>query len=591
MDGDGAAASRYTEARLTKLAANLMDDLDKDTIDWMPNYDGSFGFNLKEICAACIAYIKDNNVDLTKYISAPDFSTGGQYIYDEDELRSVFETGRGTFRIRAKWRFDRKAGCVEVYEIPYTATVEAIIDKIAALVKSGKLRDVTDARDETGLDGLKIAIDIRRSSDPETVMKKLLSQTPLSSSYSCNFNILIDGRPKVLGVRQILKEWLNFRAKCVKRTTEYDLNKNLERLHLLTGLEKIILDIDKAIRIIRQTADDNQVIPNLCQGFKIDEPQAEFIAEIKLRNLNKEYLLKLIQEIANLKEEIRKGQEILKNSTMIYDIIIAELIRVSKKYANPRKTDIIYTIEEEKVKPEDLIDDYAVRLFMTREGYFKKITHVSLRSSGEQNVKDGDAIIQQTDASNKSEIILFTDKNTVYKTRLHEIAESKASSLGEFLQNILGAEADERFLYFALPSDYRGFMFFCFKNGKTAKVEMSAYATKTNRRKLVNAYGDKSPVVFMEYVNEGEHDFILMRDRDKALLINTALIPLASTKNTQGVQTLTLKRNSILSSAVKSDNAEIKEIEFYRSDKIPSAGHFIKEEDKPAFGIEMQLKL
>ena len=612
------AASRYTEVKLDGICEEIFGDINKNTVDMVDNYDGSMkepalfpttfpnvlvtpnvgiavgmassvcGFNLREICEATIAFIKNSSIDLTEYISAPDFSTGGQYIYNENEMKGVIETGRGSLKLRAKYRFDKKNSCIDVYEIPYGTTIEAIIDKITLLVKTGKIRDITDVRDETGLEGLKITIDIRKSADPELVMRRLFAATPLTDSFSCNFNILINGKPRTMGVREILREWLIFRISCVRRGLMYDLERYREKLHLLEGLSKILLDIDKAIRIIRQTEDDKQVIPNLCDGFNIDKIQAEFIAEIKLRNLNREYLLTRTDELNNIKDIVKDIEEKLSDDKAINSIIIDELKHVIKKYAKPRMTEIIYVFEDDTSDDESargssnenlFIDDYNVRLFLTEHSYFKKITLASLRSSGEQYLKDGDRIIQEFDTTNKNEILFFSDKQNVYKSRIYELPECKASSMGEYLANFLGAEENEKIIYFAVVTDYSGFMFIAFENGKCAKIEMNGYATKTNRKKLINAYSVKSKPVYMDYIKE-DRDYAAVRDSDKALLFNTSLINAVGSKNSQGVQVFNLKKNSKLALVLPSESFNSTDVERYRTDKIPSTGHFLAGEDK-----------
>ncbi|GHV39009.1 DNA gyrase subunit A [Clostridia bacterium] len=601
------AASRYTEVKLDSFCEELFKDISKNAVEMTDNYDGTLkepslfpttfpnvlvtpnmgiavgiasnicGFNLIEVCQATIAYIKDPNAQINKYITGPDFTTGGQYIYDETELQSVIDTGRGSLRLRSKYTYDKSAGCVEITEIPYTTTIEDIIDKTAALVKAGKIRDILDIRDETGLAGLKIAVDIRRSADPELIMQKLFAQTTLTDTFSCNFNVLIDGRPRTMGVREIIAEWLRFRVNCVRRAKTFDLQKAKEKLHLLEGLRKIILDVDKAIRIIRQTEDDARVIPNLCAGFSIDAVQAEFVAEIKLRNLNKEYLLSRVAEYEDTQKEIADLTEIISSDGKIHDIITAELKQIIKKYGKPRKTEIVYQLLEEPIV--DFIEDYEVKLFLTENGYFKKITTASLRAAAEQFVKDGDAITQVIDATNKSDVLFFSNQQNVYKARLHEMAECKASAIGEYLSQTLSCAEGEKIVCFAAVTDYGGFMFFVYENGKAAKVDMSAYATKTNRKKLINAYSGASPLAYAAYIKE-DADFVLFRGTEKAMLLNTALINPVSAKASQGVATLTLKRGSMVSNVLPAANVTFTDPEFYRTDKIPSSGHFLREDDK-----------
>lgn len=614
------AASRYTEAKLDDICVEIFRDIEKNNVDFIDNYDGKLkepmllpttfpnilvtpnqgiavgmassicSFNLKEVCAATIAYIKNRDVDLLNLISAPDFSTGGEFIYNEKELSNIYETGRGSFKLRAKWRFDKKNSLIEIIEIPYTTTIEAIIDKIIANVKSGKLKDVNDVRDETDLNGLKITIDIKKTANPEMLMHKLFAQTTLMDTFSCNFNALINGKPRTMGIREILEEWLSFRIGCISRKLSYDLQKNKEKQHLLEGLSKIILDIDRAIKIVRETEDDKMVIPNLMGGFNIDRIQAEFVAEIKLRNLNKEYMMSRINELDSLKSEIERLKEILNDEAKIKDIISAELKEIAKKYGKPRKTEIIYEIENVVLTNDDFIDDYGLKIFLTEHGYFKKISLVSLRSSGEQYLKEEDKIIQEVEATNKSELLLFSDKNNVYKVKAHEMPDSKASSMGDYLTNILKLDDGEKIIYIAATTDFAGYMIFGFENGKVAKVTMESYATKTNRKKLVNAYSNKSKLIFAEYVKE-DKDYIALRDTDKATLFNTSLISAVSAKNSNGIQVLTLKRNSVMSKMMDAEKFNGVDNNYYRTEKIPSTGHFLTEKDKIENDMPTQLKL
>lgn len=603
------AASRYTEVKLDAVCAEIFKEIDKNTVDFIDNYNGTMkepmllpttfpnllvtpnqgiavgmastvcSFNLKEICTAAIGYIKNPDIDLLKVISAPDFSTGGDIIYDEDALNAIYETGRGSIKVRAKYRYDKKNSCIEIYEIPYTTTIEAIIDKIIALVKSGKMKEIVDVRDETDLNGLKIAIDIRKSADPEAVMQRLFMSTPLLDSFSCNFNILVDGKPRTMGIKEILHEWLRFRIGCIRRRVDFDLTKNNEKLHLLAGLSKILLDIDKAIRIIRQTAAEKDVIPNLMSGFGIDQIQAEFIAEIKLRNLNREYLQNRINELDKLKKEIAELEEILGDESKIRLIIVDELKEVMKKYGKARRSGIVYVLEEQKPSADMFIEDYALKLFLTEHSYLKKIPLTSLRSSGEQYLKDNDTIIQEIEATNKAELLFFSDRQNVYKMKAHEIPDCKASAIGEFSNNLLNGDEGERILYVAVTYDYAGYMLFGFENGKIAKVTMESYSTKMNRKKLVNAYSGKSKPVFFEYIKE-EKDFLAVRSADKATLFNTAELPVFSAKNAAGVQVITLKKNSQMSRVIALESFVSDDPQYYRTDKIPSSGHFLTEKDK-----------
>jgi DNA gyrase subunit A len=600
------AASRYTEAKLSAVCEEIFRDIDKDTVDFSPNYNGTTtepvllptafpnvlvtpnqgiavgmasavcSFNLKEVCETTIQFIKNPRTNLLKTLPAPDFSTGGELLYKEDEMEALYRTGRGGVRLRAKYRYDKPNGCIEIYEIPYTATVEAIIDKIAALVKAGKVRDIIDVRDETDLNGLKIAIDIRRAADPDFIMRKLYAQTVLQDTFNCNFNILIDGRPRTMGIAEILTEWLHFRTGCLRRQAAFDIGKKRERVHLLEGLSKLLLDIDKAIRIIRQTPSEAQVIPNLMAGFAIDKPQAEFVAEIRLRNLNKEYLLNRTGELDGLRAEIKSLQDLLSDENKIYAIITEQLREIAKKYGKPRMTALVREAEAPKIAEEELIEDYNIKLFLTTHGYVKKIPLSSLRSAGEQYVKDDDAITQEIEATNRSEMLFFTDRCAVYKAKAHDLPDGKASGIGEYLTNWLGLDAGERVVYMAATTDYAGYMLFGYTNGKVAKVPLNGYATKFNRKKLINAYSDKAPLV-AAYFLPTDGDIFLMRGGDKAMLLNTALLSPITARNTAGVQVFNLRKNTVMS-ALRSPPGGLtdEEREYYRADKIPSAGHFIR---------------
>lgn len=618
------AASRYTEVKLDSICTEIFKDIDKNTVDFIDNYDGSLkepvlfpttfpnvlvtpnkgiavgmastiaSFNLREVCEATIQYIKNPNVDLKEYLKAPDFTTGGELIYNADEIDKIYKTGRGSFKVRAKYKVDRKNGIIEIYEIPYSTNIEAIIDKIIDLVKQNKIKEINDVRNETDLNGLKIAIDIKRSTDPEKLMNKLYQMTPLTDSFSCNFNILVNGSPRTMGVKEILDEWIDFRMSCIKRQTAYDLEKKGERLHLLKGLEKILLDIDKAIKIIRETEEDSLVIPNLMEGFGIDEVQAEFVAEIKLRNLNKEYILKQTKAIDDLKNEMAELDDILHHESKVLKVIVADLKRVSKKYGIDRKTDIIYEHQIQQIDEDDFIEDYPVTLFLTKENYLKKITQVSLqasiRVSAEHKLKENDEIIQSIETGNKAEILMFSDKQNVYKVKCHDLPECKTSNIGEYLNNILPMDSDEKIIYITLSNDYKGYMLFAFENGKIAKVDMSGYATKTMRKKLINAYCPKFKLVDMMYI-ERDRDIVLVRDSDKAMLINTKLIPEKQTKTTAGINVYTLKKNSLLTRMTESEKFNSRDKEYYRANKVPGTGHFINEEDKELNNLPKQMNL
>ncbi len=603
------AASRYTEVKLDNICNEIFKNIDKDIVDFIDNYDGTMkepillpttfpnilvtnnqgiavsmassicSFNLKEVCETTIKFIKNEKVDIKKYLKAPDFSSGGEIIYNEKDIDSIYETGRGSFKLRGKYRFDKKNSLIEIYEIPYTTTIEAIIDKIINLVKTNKIKEINDVRNETDKNGLKIAIDIKKSANPEILMHKLYSMTPLSDSFSCNFNILVDGVPKTMGIKQILNHWVRFRIECIKRQTAYDLEKKKNKYHLLCGLAKILLDIDKAITIIRDTEQDCMVIPNLIKGFEIDEKQAEYIAEIKLRNLNKEYLLNRIKEREQLEEDMKNLEKIYKDEDIIKDIICTELKEISKKYSKPRKTEIIYQKEVKEIEEYDLVQDYISRFFLTKENYFKKVTLASLRSSGDHKLKDEDYIIQEIESNNKSEIMFFSDKANVYKIKTYDIPDTKVSNIGHYLPNILGMEDDENIIYFVITSEYKGHILFVFENGKIAKIPLESYQTKVNRKKLINAYSNKYKLVNIFY-NLEDKDIILFRDKDKALLLNTSNIEEKSTKSSMGVTIFNLKKNSKVTTCLEKDKFLSENIEYYRIKDIPSTGHFILEKDK-----------
>ncbi|KXL52906.1 DNA gyrase subunit A [Anaerotignum neopropionicum] len=614
------AAPRYTEVKLGTICGEIFGDIDKNTVDFADNYDGTIkeptllpttfpnilanpnlgiavgmassicSFNLSELCEATIQYIKDDSIDLCDHLPAPDFSTGGELIYNRKDLEQIYKTGRGSFKVRAKYRFDKKNSCIEVYEIPYTTNIESIIDKILLLVKNGKIRDITDIRDETDLNGLKITLDIKRNTNPELLMHKLFSLTPLSDSFSCNFNLLIQGKPMTLGVGDILKYWVEFRLESIRRQLAFDINKKEEKYHLLMGLSKILMDIDKAIAIIRNTEQESMVVPNLMSGFEIDQIQGEYIAEIKLRNINKEYILRRIEELKTLAEEIQDLKDTLKSEGKIRNIICKQLKNVQKKYGKPRKTEIVQEEAVVTITKDDLIEDYGVKLFLTEENYFKKIPLASLRSAGEQKLKEEDKILSELETTNRSEILFFSDQYNVYKMKVSDIADTKASVLGDYLPNLLGMDADEKIIYMTTTTDYVGFMVFFFENGKAAKVQLSAYATKMNRRKLVNAYSSRAKLVYLEKL-EKDADYILMRNNDKATLLNTEMIPINATKNASGIQIYTLKKNSQISAVFKPETFISENIEYYRTKKIPSTGHFIQEKDKTANGLQVQLSL
>jgi len=604
------AASRYTEARLDGICREVFRDIDKGVVDMVDNYNATMlepallpttfpnllvtpnqgiavgmastvcSFNLKEVCNTAIAWLKNPNCDISKTLLAPDFSTGGELIFVRSEIANIYETGRGSFKVRARYRFDAKNSCIEVYEIPYTTTVEAIIDKIVALVKAGKIRDISDVRDETDLQGLKIAIDIKKSANADQIMQRLYSLTPLRDSFSCNFNFLIDGRPRVMGIAEILQEWTAFRAGCIKRQLTHDIAKKSEKLHLLEGLAKILLDIDKAIKIIRETPLEAQVIPNLMKGFGITQAQAEFIAEIKLRHLNREYLTNRIDERKSLEDELAELNAIFGSEGRIREVIITQLKEIAKKYGQPRRTEIVEAGDAPAASEADFIDDYNLKLFLTGQNYIKKISLVSLRSADTQYLKDDDFIAQELEATNRDELLLFTNLCNVYKVKIYDLPDNKASSLGEYLTNLLEMSPGERVLYLAIAKDYGGYMLFAFENGKVAKVQFSAYATKTNRRKLVNAYSGRAPLVEMHWTAD-DTDLYLQRGTDKAMVVNSALIPVNSSKQSVGVTVFTLRKNSVLT-AMRPVDHDAGDLDYYRTDKIPTAGHFLQKQLKLA---------
>lgn len=600
------AASRYTEAKLDPICAEIFADIDRDIVDFVPNYDNSMtepvllptrfpavlvnnnvgiavsmasnicSFNLSEVCETAAALMKNPEHDIVSTLKGPDFPGGGFILQDENELRRIYATGRGSVKVRSKYIYDKAANCIEVTEIPPTTTIEAIIDKIVEQVKLGKLKEISDVRDDSDLSGFKITIDLKRGQDSEAVMKKLFRITPLQDVFSCNFNILVGGMPKVMGVAEILEQWTDFRITCVKRKTKFELARKKEKLHLLTGLKKILLDIDKAIKIIRETEDDAEVVPNLMIGFGIDETQAEYVADIKLRNINKGYILKRIEEIDSLKEEIADMEDILSSERRVKQIIISELGDIAKKYGKPRKTMFIYGTEDEENEAEEEIPDYPVNLFFTREGYFKKITPQSLRMSGEQKLKENDEIIETYDGSNRAELLFFTDKFQVYKARACDFEDGKASVMGDYLPVKLELDPDERIIKMIAAEDYSGTLVMFFENGKCAKVPMASFETKTRRKKLANAYNDGSPLVSMTLI-DGDCEFMLSSDAGKVMIFNTVLILPKAARDTQGVQVMRLTRAK-LRSAVKYKDGMIKDADSYRTKAVPVAGTLYDED-------------
>lgn len=600
------AASRYTEAKLDPICNELFRDIDKDTVDFVPNYDNETveptllpatfpsvlvnanvgiavsmasavcPFNLAEVCETTIGLLKNPEHDILSTLKGPDFPGGGFIVYDERELSNIYRTGRGSIKIRARYNFDASSNCIEVTQIPATTTVEAIMDKIIELIKAGKINEISYIRDETDINGLKLAIDIKKSVDPDKLMKKLFRMTPLQDSYSCNFNILIAGSPKVMGVGEILTEWIAFRKECVKRRVYFELNKKNDKLHLLKGLQKILLDIDKAIHIVRETEEENEVVPNLMIGFGIDETQAEYVAEIKLRHLNKEYIINRIADIEQLEKDIAEMEEILKDENKVKNIIIGELKDVIKKYQQPRKTLFIYTTEEDNEPIEDDTPDFPVTLFMTQSGYFKKMTPQQLRMSGEQKVKEGDVISDTIETTNRSELLFFTDKCQVYKTKTSLFKNSKAAELGIYIPVQLGFDENENVHSMIVTTDYSGYLIMVFENGKVAKVPLSAYETKTNRKKLANAYSDKSPLVKMLFVKENA-DILLRTSNGRALVFNTAMILPKTTRDTIGVQVFTLKAKAAVNNACIVTEEMADEVKKFNVKSVPASGSLAKD--------------
>ena len=610
------AAPRYTEAKLTTICNELFRDIDGDTVDFVDNYDNTMkepallpttfpnilvsansgiavgmasqfcGFNLKEVCDTTVAYLKNPDCDLFETLLAPDFPTGGELIVDTNALREIYETGRGSVRVRAKYRYVKSENLIEIYEIPYSTTVEAILDKVAELIKAGKAKEIADMRDETDLSGLKLTIDLKRGVDPDKLMARLYKQTTLEDSFPCNFNVLIAGMPRVLGVRAILEEWTAWRTESVRRRIFYILGKRKEKLHLLKGLKRILLDIDKAIRIIRETEVEAEVIPNLMIGFGIDQIQAEYVAEIKLRNINKEYILKRVAETADLEEEIEDLEDILSSPRRVKKIIVDELNAVSKKYGEPRKTTLVYAHEIETAVEEEEAPEYGVHIFLSKEGYFKKITPQSLRMSGEQKFKEGDSLRQSFETTSNAEIMFFTDQAQVYKTRLGEFDDTKASVLGDYLPGKLKMDSGENVIYAVLPGDYSGSLLFFFENGKAARVELKAYQTTSNRRKLTGAYSDKSPLAAMLRIDE-ETELAVYSTEPRCLVFHTALLAPKATRSAQGVGVMTLKPKWHLERVEPLEATPIQNKSRYRVRSLPAAGALLRQEDSEEQQMEI----
>ena len=605
------AAARYTEAKLEGICSELFKDIDSDTVDMVDNYDATMkepallptsfpnvlvsanqgiavgmasnicSFNLKEVCDTTIALMKNPDHDILETLPGPDFSTGAELLFDEATTRDIYNNGRGSFKLRAKWRYVKEGNLIEITEIPYSTATEVIMDKVADLIKAGKIKEITDMRDETDLGGLKLTIDLKRGVEPEKLMQKLFRLTPLQDSFPCNFNILIAGMPRVMGVGEILTEWTAWRTECVKRRLFYQIGRKEERLHLLKGLERILLDIDKAIRVIRETEQESEVIPNLMIEFGIDEIQANYVAEIKLRNINKEYILKQTKAIDQLEKEIADLRDTLNSSRKLKNVIIKELQQVAEKYGKPRKTQIVYEVAEAAPEEEaEEIPDYPVTVFVSKEGYLKKITQQSLRMSGEQKFKEGDSLAFSKETTNRCEILVFTDKFQCYKSRLSDFDDGKASILGDYLPQKLGMEPEEKVVQVILAGNYQGFVLFFFENGKAAKVPLSAYETKTNRKKLVGAYCDKSPLVKAVALNE-DIQMVLYATDGRAAIFSTAQLMPKTTKNTQGVAVMTLKKKAVVENVLSLEESGIVNASRYRTKTIPSAGSLLKPEDSP----------
>lgn len=603
------AASRYTEAKLSDICTEVFKDIDQDTVEFVDNYDGSMkepsllptafpnvlvsgntgiavgmasqicGFNLGEVCRTAIEFLQDPDCDIMATMPAPDFSTGGEIIYDRAEMEAIYNSGRGSFKVRSRWRHLPKENIIEIYEIPYSTTSEAIVDKVAELIKAGKIKEINDMRDETDLSGLKLAIDLKRGTDPEKLMQKLFKLTPLMDSFACNFNILIAGNPKVMGVREILGEWCAWRMECVRRRVYFDLSRKKDKLHLLKGLEQILLDIDKAIAIIRNTELESEVVPNLMMGFGIDKIQAEYVAEIKLRNINREYILKRISDTEELEKAIAELEETLKSRRKIKSIITGELKAIIKKYPSPRKTGIVYASEIEEFEEADAVEDYPVTVFLSNEGYIKKITPLSLRMSSEQKYKDGDGLKLSFEATNRTELLVFTDRQQVYKTRLSDFEDTKASALGTYLPGKLSMDEGEKVAALIRPGDYKKNLLLFFENGKVARLDTSAYETKTNRKKLINAYSDKSPLAAAFLISE-EINVAAFSSDGRALVFNTSMLQLKTSRSTQGVAAMSLKKNHRLVAAAPLEETVIKNVSRYRVRNLPAAGALLREEDR-----------
>lgn len=610
------AAARYTEAKLAPICKELFGDINKETVEFVPNYDNTMqeptlfpvsfptilttpnqgiavgmasnicSFNLGEVCDSVIEYIKNPDHDFTLTMPAPDFSTGAQIVYKQSQISQVYETGKGSIRLRSKYHLDEKANAIIVDEIPYTTTVEAINDKIVELVKNGKLKEISDVKDLSDKHGLKLYIELKRGNKPEVVMAKLFKSTPLEDNFGCNFNILIGGTPRVLGIRAIIDEWLAFRRECIKNRTFYDLNKAKKDLHLLLGMKKILLDIDKAVKIVRETEHEEEVVPNLMIGFGIDETQAEYIAEIKLRHLNREYILKRLEDIEDLQKQIDELEAILNSKKKINQLIIDDMKRIKKQHGVPRQTEIVYEDNVVEIDTEDHIEDYPVTIFLSKESYFKKITPNSLRMNSEQKFKDGDELAQAIETTNKAQLLFFTNQQNCYKAKVFDFADTKASALGDYLPAKLTMENGETVVYMAVAGDYSGYMLYCFENGKAAKISFDAYKTLTNRKRLINAYSNKVPLAAALYLPE-DTDIALTSTNNKVLIVNTALIAPKSTKSSIGVNVMTQKGRHKLYKVELLQDTKIQNVSYYRTKNIPAVGHLLKDQDSGQQQIDL----
>lgn len=611
------AASRYTEAKLAPICAEVFANIDKNNVDFVRNFDNTMdepvllpvtfpnilanptqgiavgmasnicSFNMEELCRTTAELMRNPDHQIETTLLAPDFSTGGVLIYDAEEMKRIYETGRGSFKLRGTYTYDKKGGCIDITEIPYTTSCEAIIEKIVALVKAGSLKEIKDVRDETDINGLKITIDVKNGTDPDLLMAKLFKTTPLEDSFSCNFNVLVKGQPAVRGVREILTEWAAFRTDCFKREKEYDIKKKKDALHLLLGLKKILLDIDKAVKIVRETEDDADVVPNLMIGFGIDERQAEYIADIKLRNLNRQYVIKKIEEVDTLKSEIADLEALLGSRTRVRNAIISQLEKVAKKYSEPRKTKIIFADEIKEVKIEEKIDDYEVNVFVTKEGYFKKITPLSLRMGGDHKLKEGDEIAYTFQTTNNCDIIVLTDRYQAYKAHVYDFADCKASVMGDYLPAKLGFEDGERPIYCLLTKDYKGFLCFFYEDGRAAKTPLDSFETKTNRKKLTGAYSSKKKLVFADSSRE-EVQYVLTSTNGKTLIVNSAMIPSKAKRDTIGVKVLELKGKNTLFKVERYRDGMFAKPERYKTKNIPAVGTFISSDDKEASQMTLE---